>query len=40
MFIPGYVENWIVVLDLDGSGLFDTSFQVYILMKTNRLYLK
>lgn len=30
MFVKGYVENWIVVLDIGGSGLFDTPFSVTI----------
>lgn len=28
MFVPGYVENWIVVLDFNGQGLLDTSISV------------
>jgi CRAL/TRIO domain len=26
MIVPGHVENWIVILDQNGAGLFDTSF--------------
>jgi hypothetical protein len=28
MFVPGHVENWIIIIDLNGSGLFDTPFSV------------
>ena len=31
MFVPGIVENWIVILDINGSGLFNTPFQVLLL---------
>lgn len=27
MFVKGYVENWIVVVDIGGSGLFEFPFQ-------------
>lgn len=26
MYVPGYVETWVVIIDLGGSGLFDIPF--------------
>jgi hypothetical protein len=28
MLVPGYVENWIVVIDQNEAGLFETSLSV------------
>ena len=32
MMVRGKIENWIVVLDTGGAGIFDTPFSVIIII--------